>query len=1343
MADDVDLTGVGTSEQMPSALSNWTNRAADARAQGLGWDAIGQALQQKRQALIDQGISEKAINQAMGIKDGTDLNNRLRSVAEQNIAASQPEKPETSTAAPLSLADQVADLPSEFIKGLKGGVSGIPFAAGKPLPDAPDHAEIGSSIAFHAGVAVSDIPGMVAGAMVGAPLGAAAGAAAGAAFGPEGAAAGGSIGGPIGLSAGMLAAPAFIRGEYAAAITRGDTTGPRDFLSRQMGVLWDTAKAATVGALTGGAGVLAGKATEAMGAGVLTQVATKTSAELTTMTTAAAAMEGHLPTAQNFVDNAVLIGLMHGTARTMEGAHTVFTNLADNWAKTGQPPSEAVRQAANDPVLRQELTVAKPPEPPAGSSETMTPQGALVLPMQPSLRTTVVTQPAIPSGTEAAAPAGGVAAGGGAGIPGAPNPPAAGGPAPGGTPGVVAPNWAAASARWAHETQESFLARVKKNMWSVYGELFDPQYPINQMVDKFKDGGGQLDAADNPRMLYRATENSGTVARVFIERGAVDARDRTIVGESLNSIVDQFNHERGDRTFWNYALARTTLEDTTKDTGLNPIDAVGMVQDGQADYEDAYKRVVEWRNSGLRYAHHQGVISYDQMTAMRERDTLPLFRQEAEAGAREHANGQTQQGGGGVGRTREGSGLPILNIRANLMREIFSRTQFADNARANRALVDLASRLGVANRIDAGTVANPMTAGQQINLPGWDFAGDRVPIIRDGNVETWRFDDPHITETLKGLNEQQLSTVEGWVKSISRFQRNAIVLNPAFPVRIFSYDPVWQTITNPDARNSLMNIWSGVGTFFDRDSWDRWAASGGAENVFRQLGTSDYIQDTMRGMEDPAFTDQVWNRIKMPFQGLQAWARMITQFQRAGRFTRGLQAGEPVEQAAANASDTAFHRSAFGGPMAMRINALHPFFTAYLKGLDQGVKSFFGIGRTVSGTPYQASTALMKAGLWITLPTMAAWAAWHDEEWYKRVPDWQKDAGIPTPWGFIPLPPVINFLFGGVPRRLAEAYIADNPHASNQLVGGMLGSMIPPTGMGLIANVAEPVFDKIANYSFFRGQPLNNASAQKRLPEYQWSNYSTETGKNIAKFLSDVPLVRGMHMTPVETDNFIKSFPLADAAVRYTESALQAGGVIKTNAPSPRAQDFPLFSSFVTRMAPSGGAQPINDFRERHIEVQQFGGSINALLKAGQIDEAVKLIKDHPVEMMFTSPGGMTNGVMQEPKALQPVQAALEKAQQDFQKDPAKVKAFETIQTAIKNMSGYSQMADAIGQFPTNEPLKPLSQQALSEIQANLKNPPKPSLSNNDKRQLLDQIYSTMQVNAEAGNRALDQLKVR
>lgn len=224
-----------------------------------------------------------------------------------------------------------------------------------------------------AGGLTGDAPAMVVGG-VGGFLG---GTAAGLETGPAAPAVGAAVG-----WAGASALPAWIREYYLDGLRNGEYKDFYDFVSRNAGIMWEGTKAGAVGAVEGasgvktarfvgpivtkGAGAILGDAA-GVGLGRTAALGSEVAAWATTGATAAAALEGRLPTQREFED-ALIVGGMTGIL--MPGAHLIASSgrkiytalgeqyrgkMQDVFRDTGMHPNDLVRTANDNPVVRQAL----------------------------------------------------------------------------------------------------------------------------------------------------------------------------------------------------------------------------------------------------------------------------------------------------------------------------------------------------------------------------------------------------------------------------------------------------------------------------------------------------------------------------------------------------------------------------------------------------------------------------------------------------------------------------------------------------------------------------------------------------------------------------------------------------------------------------------------------------------------------------------------------------------------------------------------------------------------------------------------------------------------------------
>ena len=245
---------------------------------------------------------------------------------------------------------QVQDIGDAILHGLQSSSLGLAVRGKLPSQqlgeDAPWYHRIASGVGGIAG----DIPAGVAGGV--------AGIAAGAPAGPAGASVGGF--------AGAFAVPMALREALIEAYSNDHAVSWEGAWDIALAALKGGGKGAVIGAATGGAGLIAGRALgAAIAPSIGTTIGTRTAigaiesaaagSELAVLTTTSAALEGHMPTWQDFMDNAILLG---GT----KVAFSAAKGLQKTYVRTGKLPQEVLADAQADKTIRPALEKMEVPE---------------------------------------------------------------------------------------------------------------------------------------------------------------------------------------------------------------------------------------------------------------------------------------------------------------------------------------------------------------------------------------------------------------------------------------------------------------------------------------------------------------------------------------------------------------------------------------------------------------------------------------------------------------------------------------------------------------------------------------------------------------------------------------------------------------------------------------------------------------------------------------------------------------------------------------------------------------------------------------------------------------------
>lgn len=217
------------------------------------------------------------------------------------------------------------------IAGLQSSATGLAVRGELPAQQLSADSTTGERVAAGLAGIVADLPlsivGAIGGGTVGAPLG------------PAGVVAGGG--------AGAVAVPMALREGLMTAYAQGGVHSWSDLWEVTKAEVNGLAKGAVLGAATVGAGRVAGAALPAVAPGV--RATAQVGAEITTMTTLGSALEGRMPTSQDFIDAALVVGGIRAATTTAVGLRNIY-------ARTGVHPAEVVLDAKKNPEVVRDIT---------------------------------------------------------------------------------------------------------------------------------------------------------------------------------------------------------------------------------------------------------------------------------------------------------------------------------------------------------------------------------------------------------------------------------------------------------------------------------------------------------------------------------------------------------------------------------------------------------------------------------------------------------------------------------------------------------------------------------------------------------------------------------------------------------------------------------------------------------------------------------------------------------------------------------------------------------------------------------------------------------------------------
>tara|TARA_R110002110_G_scaffold252639_1_gene468481 strand:- start:52 stop:1131 length:1080 start_codon:yes stop_codon:yes gene_type:complete len=290
------------------------------------------------------------------------------------------------------------------------------------------------------------------------------------------------------------------------------------------------------------------------------------------------------------------------------------------------------------------------------------------------------------------------------------------------------------------------------------------------------------------------------------------------------------------------------------------------------------------------------------------------------------------------------------------------------------------------------------------------------------------------------------------------------------------------------------------------------------------------------------------------------------------------------------------------------------FANARFQGYDRMARAFKdNPGRTTA-----------KAGLYITAPSVLLWMANHKDPRYQDLPDYVKalnwivltDDHIYR----IPKPHELGIIFGTLPELILDNAYKLSEGKDTNLGSEMLKSLASPVISSLVPNSMVPIIEERTNYSIFKDAPLIPSRLEGLLPEDQYTEYTTETVKSLAKLVAKAPGFEfSRKASPAVIDNYIRQWTggLGVVALELTDRLLKEAGVFPTTYERPEQglESIPFVRSFVIRY-PSMGTQDIIDFYDDYEKLGRVAGSVALAVEAGDVERFEEFGIRNPTDLL-------------------------------------------------------------------------------------------------------------------------------
>jgi len=525
---------------------------------------------------------------------------------------------------------------------------------------------------------------------------------------------------------------------------------------------------------------------------------------------------------------------------------------------------------------------------------------------------------------------------------------------------------------------------------------------------------------------------------------------------------------------------------------------------------------------------------------------------------------------------------------------------------------------------------------------GHIISESEIGFMRNGKFEIWEV-GTELAKTFKKFDSFHAGLITKIMSQPAKLLRAGSTLAPEFMVRNITKDSLTAAIFSRANTIPILAQFRGLfhmimGKRFGGEMYQKWIKSGGLQSMVTSMDRTYFAKNVKQEL----LGSKPYNMLKSPLEMLRILSEGFETVTRLGEFSTvyrkakkaGLSEKDAIERAGFEGRDVTidFKKS---GSQIQAWNMVSAFFNARLQGY---AKIFDGF----KNRPIQTTA---KISAYIVAPSILLWIKNHDDPRYQELPRWQKDLfwvfitgdgtvedGNYTVWR-IPKPFELGLIFGRGTELLLDYMYSKNPGKIDDFIKEMaisnLQNLMPiPTG-------AVPFIEQKFNTSLFTGRPIIERNQEGLLPEYQWTEYTSETSKLLGRGLRFILGDQTSWSSPSRIDAVISNWTgtLGQHLINAADKALIASGVVPDPIkPADTLADMPIIKAFIIRN-PSGGSEHIEDFYKNYLPIKKRLDSIDRLTDPDEVLRQINiLVNDIGVE--HTILVGMADALSQQRKFI-------------------------------------------------------------------------------------------------------------
>jgi len=427
--------------------------------------------------------------------------------------------------------------------------------------------------------------------------------------------------------------------------------------------------------------------------------------------------------------------------------------------------------------------------------------------------------------------------------------------------------------------------------------------------------------------------------------------------------------------------------------------------------------------------------------------------------------------------------------------------------------------------------------------------GDSVTVMKDGEPEFWKINDPMLLESVTNMSPGRMSAFLEAYGRITRFMVKNITGNNILWAIFSNLPRDFMTFYNYSENKNPVEIIGGVARSYVQ-KLKSYTGSGKTDPLYLEFlamggGGHSSLLTADRDLAERAMDKLLaYNsgKYKNPLDWIETVSDVIEGGPRFAYYKIRRNAGLSPEQAFYESGEitTNFRRS---GLVGRDINKVAPFFNASVQGLDRFARWIVAEDIPKEGRKKAIAgrwSAYILTGI-ILAAIQVLSARQRDEEGYERLSAYAKNSFWNIPLGnnnffAIPKPREIA-AFSSTMERVIETYLMNNPDAFKGFDDYLINQFMPPIASGIVqagtsfvqgdsAGASEGVSSFMSDFGIlgtfagmvankdFRGVPIVSQSMQRLEPRAQFDNRTSM----IAKAVGDA-----LNISPKMIDYFLNS----------------------------------------------------------------------------------------------------------------------------------------------------------------------------------------------------------------------------